>query len=95
MSTLTLLMIARIPADGIAGFQDYEARVLPLLAVHGGRLERRLRSADAATEAHLVHFPGRAAFDAFRADPRRAEAAPLLAASRASIEVLELADVDH
>jgi uncharacterized protein (DUF1330 family) len=51
----------------------YEDKVLELLKRHGGRLERRLRSTDGLTEVHLLWFPSRAAYDAFLADPRRAE----------------------
>lgn len=95
MSTtgLTLVLIARLPPDGVAAFQAYEDRVLPLLAEHGGSLQRRLRSADALTEVHLVWFPSEASFTAYRSDPRRTEHAALLQAARAGIEVLALDDV--
>ena len=53
--------------------RQYEDRVLVLLKRHGGRLERRLRSTDGLTEVHLLWFPSQAAYDAFLADPRRAE----------------------
>lgn len=89
---LTLVLIARIPPSGVANFRDYEARVLPLLAVHGGHLERRLSSAEGTREVHIVSFRDRLSFDAYRADPRRAEAAPLLQSSAAELEVMELDD---
>ena len=88
-----LLVIARIPPEGVAAFQQYEAQVLALLAAHGGVLQRRLRSADQQTEAHVVWFPTAASFDEFRRDPRRRESAALLERSGARIEVLHLADV--
>jgi hypothetical protein len=91
--TLKFLMIARIPDGGLPDFDAYEAAVLPLLAEHGGRLDRRLRSADGGLEAHVVTFPGRAEFDAYRADPRRAAATPLLEASAAVIELHGVEDV--
>lgn len=90
---LTLALIARIPPEGIASFAAYEARVLPLIATHGGALERRLRSADGGVELHIVSFPSDAAFAAFRADPVRAAAAHLLDASGATTELLTLQDV--
>jgi hypothetical protein len=90
---LTLLLIARIPPDGVAAFQEYEARILPMLAAHGGVLQRRLRGADARIEAHLVWFPSAAHFDDYRNDPRRAEHAALLERSGASSELLRLDDV--
>lgn len=89
----TLVMTARIPAAGVDDFQAYEAVVLPLIAGHGGRLERRLRSDDGTFELHIVSFPDEAALAAFRADPRRQAAQPLLARSGASVEVSMAADV--
>jgi hypothetical protein len=91
--SLTLALIARVPPDGVAAFQSYESRVLPLLSEHGGRLERRLRSGDGTVELHIVAFAAADQLERFRADPRRAEAAPLLAQSRASTELLLLDDV--
>jgi hypothetical protein len=72
--------------------------VLPLLAEHGGRLERRLRSAESAgggddVEVHVVSFPTPEGFAAYRGDPRRAEHAHLLEASGARTELLEMQDV--
>lgn len=90
---LTLLLIARVPPGGFEAFDAYEREVLPLLAEHGGRLERRLRSTDDRVEAHVVSFPGEAELAAYRADPRRAAAAPLLAASGAEVELVEVLDV--
>ena len=93
MSALTLALIARIPAPGIAAFQDYEAKVLPLLAEHQGSLQRRLRSDDGTSEIHIVRFASQIAFESFRSDPRRAAAAHLLVASGAVTEVIAMHDV--
>lgn len=90
---LTLALIARIPAEGVAGFQAYEERVLPLLGSHGGTLERRLRTVDGRVELHIVSFPSEAALASFRADPERTRTAPLLEASGARTELLMLEDV--
>ncbi len=90
---LLLLMLARVPPEGRADFQAYEEQAIPFLASYGGRLERRMRTADAGVEAHVVSFPDRAAFDSFRADKRRAALAPLLERSGARIELLEVGDV--
>ena len=87
------VLIARIPAAGVAAFTAYEAQVLPLLAEHGGVLQRRLRSDDGQTEIHLVWFPSDAHFDRYRADPRRTRHAHLMAESGASLERLRLRDV--
>ncbi len=86
-------MLARVPPEGLEPFASYEARVLPLLAEHGGTLERRLQSADAQVELHLVSFPSDAAFVAYRDDARRREQRHLLERSGAVIELLELYDV--
>lgn len=91
--SLRLVLIARVPLSGVRAFAAFEAHVLPLLDRHGGRLERRVRTLDGATELHLVAFAGRAQLDAFRADSRRAVAAELLEASGAQLELLEVSDV--
>lgn len=92
-TSLTLCVIVRVPAEGVALFQAYEARVLPLLADHGGRLERRLRTAGQTMEVHILRFSSAAGFAAFRADPRRAALAGELARSGAVTEVVEVTDV--
>ncbi|MFG2058785.1 hypothetical protein ACGFI9_32665 [Micromonospora sp. NPDC048930] len=91
--TVTFLMIARLPDAGLDAFDSYERAVLPLLAEHGGRLERRLRSLDDRVEAHLVSFPTEEDFTAYRADPRRHTATPLLESSGAAVELLAVRDV--
>ncbi len=90
---LTLTLIARIRADGVASFRAYEAAVLPLLGDHGGVLQRRLANADGTVEVHLVWFPSHEHFAQFRADPRRAAHAPLLERSGAVMELIEGGDV--
>ena len=74
---LTLCGIFRVPASGLASFRAYEDAVLPLLTVHGGQLQRRLRADDGTTEIHVIWFPTAAHFDAWRADPGRAACAPI------------------
>ncbi|WP_433455002.1 hypothetical protein ACQPXS_43560 [Streptomyces sp. CA-142005] len=91
--TVTYLMLARLPEGRLDAFDAYESTVLPLLAEHGGRLERRLRTLDDRVEAHVVSFPGDEDFAAYRADPRRSSAAPLLESSGAAIELLAVRDV--
>ena len=90
---LTLVMIARIPLDGIAAFQAYEDRVVPSLADHGGRLERRVRNDDGTLEVHVASFPTAQAFENYRSDPRRAAAGHLLDTSSAKIELISVSDV--
>jgi len=89
-AAVSYVMTARLPAAGIEAFNRYEQAVLPLLAAHGGRLTRRLRSSDGLTEVHLVEFPSTAAYESYRKDSRRQRLGPLLDESGASIELLEL-----
>jgi enamine deaminase RidA (YjgF/YER057c/UK114 family) len=87
---LTLAVVVDLADDAVAPFAAYEQRVLPLLARHGGRLDRRLRTADGRTEIHLLSFADRAGYDAYLADPDRATAGRLLdglAVHRRSLEV--------
>jgi hypothetical protein len=89
----TYVLIAEVPASGVESFGRYEDAVLPLLADHGGRLERRLRSPDGRREIHVLWFPHPQALDAFRGDPRRLRLARLLDASGAQAELLAVEDV--
>ena len=91
--TVTYLMLARLPAGGLGAFDAYESTVLPLLAEYGGRLQRRLRTLDDQVEAHLITFPSNDDLAAYRADPRRSAAAPLLELSGATVELLAVRDV--
>ena len=91
--SVTLALVARIPAAGVGAFAAYEDAVLPLLARHGGELQRRLRTIDGTTELHVVHFADADGFAAFRADPDRVAAQHLLEASGAVTELHEVTDV--
>lgn len=90
---LTLLMVADMPAEDVASFQSYEAKVLPLLAAYGGRLERRLRSTDQTFEAHLISFAEDAGYQAFLADPDRDQARQILGERGIIQRVVVLDDV--
>jgi antibiotic biosynthesis monooxygenase (ABM) superfamily enzyme len=90
---VTFVLIARIPADGIADFRAYEDAVLPLLSEFNGRLERRLRNPEGSIEVHIVSFASDADFQNYRNDPRRTAQALLLEKSSAKLELLPMADV--
>ncbi len=90
---LTLVVVADVAPDAVETFRRYEARVLPLLTRYGGRLERRLRTADGLTEVHVVSFAERTGHDGYVADPERAVASALLAGAAVSSRVLEAADM--
>lgn len=89
----TVVMVARVPPAAREAFDGYEARVLALLPDHGGRLQRRLTVADGSVEVHVAWFPDRAAYDAYRADPRRAAIAPDPETLGVDVEVHEVHDV--
>ena len=90
---VTVVLIARIPAEGIADFRAYEDAVLPLLPEFNGRLERRLRNRDGTVEMHIVSFASEADFQNYRNDPRRTAQAWLLEKSSAIRESLPMTDV--
>lgn len=68
---LTFVMLADLPTQAVPAFQRYESLVLPLLARHGGRLERRLRTADALNEIHIVSFESQSGYESYMADGER------------------------
>lgn len=90
---VTLAVIVDLGPGAVEAFQRYERRVLPMLARHGGRLQRRLRTADGRTEVHVLSFGTRAGYAGFLADPRRAALRPLLAGADVAQRVLEVRDV--
>ena len=90
---VTLCVVLRVPPQGLEMFQAYEDHVLPLLARHGGDLQRRLRSKDGLTEVHVIRFPSTDSFDRFRADPDRARHNDLMVRSGAVAEILRVEDV--
>ena len=90
---VTLVIIFRIPAEGVEDFRAYEEAVLPLLPEFNGRLERRLRSPDGTVEMHIVSYASDADCQNYRNDPRRAAQAWLLEKSSAKLELLPMANV--
>ena len=90
---LKLVTIDLVNAD-LEAFENYEAEVLAVVPEHGGRLEFRVRAVDASSETHLLYFPDEAAYERFRADPRRMAAQDLWRRSGArssAVEVEQLA----
>jgi hypothetical protein len=76
---MILAQIVLIPSAGVDAFQRFESIVLPLMPRDGGRLDRRLRSADGRVELHILSFPSNDAVEAYKADPIRVEHLHLLA----------------
>lgn len=91
---LTLALVVDLEPEAVAPFDAYERRVLPLLARHAGRLDRRLRTADGGTEVHLISFADRAGYQAYLADPDRAAAGRLLDGVDLQRRLLEVSEVD-
>ena len=70
-------------------FEAYERKAAEILARHGARIERAIRETGAkGREVHLVYFPNRQAFDAYRVDPEVAELAGERSAAIAHSEVI-------
>ena len=92
-NSVTRVLIARIPTEGIGDFRAYEAAVLPLLPEYNGRLERRLRNQDGTVEMHILSFASEADFQNYRNDPRRTAQAWLLKKSSAILESLLMTNV--
>jgi hypothetical protein len=90
---VTFVLIVRIPIEGIEDFRAYEDAVLPLLPEFGGRLERRLRNPDGTVEIHILSFASDADFQNYRNDPRRTAQTWLLEKSRATRELIPMANV--
>lgn len=90
---LTLALVVDLTADAVQQFDAYERGVLPLLARHGGTLERRLRTADGRTEIHLIAFGSRTGYEGYLADPDRAALGTLLDGLDIRRRLLEVTDV--
>jgi uncharacterized protein (DUF1330 family) len=78
-------------------FMRFETEAFSIMARHGGNLSRRLAisqrtGADAPSELHVVTFPDRAAYEAYRSDPELAALAALR--SRAIVRTVAWEGVD-
>jgi hypothetical protein len=67
---LRLVTIDLASAD-LPVFESFEAKVLQLVAKHGGRIEMRVRALDNSSETHLLYFPNAQNYDSYRSDPAR------------------------
>ncbi|RBY91679.1 hypothetical protein DQ244_10280 [Blastococcus sp. TBT05-19] len=84
-----MVAVIDVPGEALAAFGRYEDAVLPLLARHGGRLDRRLRSADGTTEVHVLSFAEESGYRDYLADPERGGHRSLLTGVETSQRVLE------
>lgn len=87
------MVVADVPRDGVEAFQEYEREALALLSEHGGRVERRLRTADELVEVHVVSFGSRNGLGSYLNDHRRLAHRELLAGVDLVQRVLEVKDV--
>jgi hypothetical protein len=63
-----VVALLEVALEAVDRFQRYEDAVLPLLTLHGGEVQRRLRSADGTTEVHVLSFPSEDAWRRYRDD---------------------------
>lgn len=87
------VMVADLQPDAVSAFQQYESRVLPLLARHGGRLERRFRTDDALNEVHIVAFESQDGYESYMADEERQAHRGLLDGAEVVQRLLQVKDV--
>ena len=90
---VTFALIVRIPEFGVADFNAYEDKVLPILKEHGGQLQQRFRTADGQTEIHILSFTTQSALDNYLIEPRRKLHSALLKASGAETELLKMENI--
>jgi hypothetical protein len=84
-----VVALLEVAPEAVDRFQRYEDAVLPLLTLHGGEVQRRLRSADGTTEVHVLSFPSEDAWRRYRDDPGRLAHRPLLAGVQLVQRVME------
>ena len=89
---LLAVIVEMAPSDVPAGLR-YEDRVLGLLDRHGGCVERRLRTADSATEIHVIRFRSRAGLESFMADADRARLRDAVGDAAPTARVYEVRDL--
>lgn len=71
-------------------FERYEDLVLAVLELHGGEVLARVRDLPERREWHLLRFPTRTAWDAFRSDPQRLDHAWLLKRAHVTMQRYEV-----
>ncbi|MEV4620097.1 GNAT family N-acetyltransferase [Asanoa sp. NPDC049573] len=92
-SSLLLVAVVEMAAGHPEEGRRYEDAVLALLGRHNGVLERRTRTADGATEVHLIRFASRSGYESFMVDPDRLALRTSIGAAAPATRVIEVADV--
>jgi uncharacterized protein (DUF1330 family) len=92
---IVLLVSLYVHPGREAELRRFETAAARIMARHGGAIERVIRSVTAPAgaapphEIHVVTFPGREAFAAYRADPELAALAELRQSAIARTEIVE------
>ncbi|MEJ0098800.1 MAG: DUF1330 domain-containing protein [Pseudomonadota bacterium] len=83
MASLQIVASLWIHPDQQNAFEAYELKVAQIMRRHGGVLLQTVRTSDGASpstevpfEVHLLEFPSRAAFEAYRSDPELVALSP-------------------
>lgn len=80
-------------------FEDYERKVLPLLANYGGSLVSAIRPsskiAGTPDELHVITFPSKEAFEAYKQNPKRAEFSPIFQQAVEKVRLIEGEDISN
>ena len=98
MSPVTLVAQLWIAPGRTDEFERFESAASEVMARHGGRIERRIALGDATAtgspdEVHVVTFPSRLAYEAYREDPAITSLAELRARAIVRTVIWEGADV--
>jgi uncharacterized protein (DUF1330 family) len=93
MARLVVVAILTVRKAALEDFRAFEHRAASVMAAHGGSLERTVTVSEGAPpgtvkEVHVLAFPDRPSFDAYRADPRLAALRHLRERSVVSTEIL-------
>jgi uncharacterized protein (DUF1330 family) len=87
-----VVAILTVRAAEVDAFERFEREAAAILVRHGARIARTVREAPltgaAFREIHLLEFPDRAAFDAYRGDPALVALAPLRARAVVATELV-------
>ncbi len=91
---MTLVVILTVRSEAIEQFHAFERKAAQIMARYGGAIERTVvlpfeTAPDRFKEVHIVTFPNREAFEAYRADADLRAAAHLREAAVLATEIHE------
>jgi uncharacterized protein (DUF1330 family) len=93
MARLLVVAILTVRKAALEDFRAFERHAAAVMKAHGGGIERTVTASegsppDMVKEVHVLAFPDRRSFDAYRADPRLAELRHLRERSVVNTEIL-------